>query len=305
MIPSTPASWAVTAVVGIAALPEGQWQATSQVDGPKLKSWSSFIGIVTAIVGNVFISIALNLQRYAHIRLDRELRKGLKCEEHGGTRDQAETKSRTDHNPLQGGVSSPSDQPTDAALVSDGDTHGESHEADEGTPLISHHKKHSLLDKMRTRQRTSESPPATDPSQRTYLSSRIWWAGIILMTIGETGNFIAYGFAPASIVSPLGVVALISNCVIAPIMLKEEFRRQDLLGVLVAIAGAVTVVLSAKTSERKLGPHEVWHAITQWEFEVYLTVTAGLILAGLWASNKYGGRTSLIDLGLVALFGEI
>ena len=29
------------------------------------------------------------------------------------------------------------------------------------------------------------------------------------MTIGEAGNFLAYGFAPASIVSPLGVVALV------------------------------------------------------------------------------------------------
>jgi hypothetical protein len=36
------------------------------------ESWSSLIGIITAIVGNVLISFALNMQRYAHIRLDRE-----------------------------------------------------------------------------------------------------------------------------------------------------------------------------------------------------------------------------------------
>lgn len=90
------------------------------------------------------------------------------------------------------------------------------------------------------------------------------------MTIGEAGNFIAYGFAPASIVSPLGVVALISNCVIAPFMLKERFRRRDLAGVLVAVAGAVSVVLSAETSETKMGPKDIWEAITRWEFELYL-----------------------------------
>ena len=36
------------------------------------EDWSSLIGIVTAIVGNVLISFALNTQRYAHLRLSKE-----------------------------------------------------------------------------------------------------------------------------------------------------------------------------------------------------------------------------------------
>jgi hypothetical protein len=71
------------------------------------------------------------------------------------------------------------------------------------------------------------------------------WLGFTLMNIGEMGNFISYGFAPASVVAPLGTVstlitfyrtvhaptriaskfALIANCVFAPIMLKESFRK--------------------------------------------------------------------------------
>jgi len=123
------------------------------------------------------------------------------------------------------------------------------------------------------------------------------------MTIGEAGNFLAYGFAPASIVSPLGVVALISNCVIAPIMLKEQFRLRDFWGVVVAVAGAVTVVLSAKQQEKKLGAHEILDAVTTTEFEVYMGVTIVLIGGLIWASPKYGNKTILIDLGLVGLFG--
>lgn len=123
------------------------------------------------------------------------------------------------------------------------------------------------------------------------------------MAIGETGNFLAYAFAPASIVSPLGVVALISNCVIAPIMLKEKFRMRDFWGVLVAVGGAVTVVLSAKQEEKRLGPHEVLDAITRLEFEIYMLVTAVLIATLIWASNRFGDKTIFIDLGLVGLFG--
>lgn len=72
------------------------------------------------------------------------------------------------------------------------------------------------------------------------------------MSIGECGNFLAYGFAPASIVSPLGVVALVSNCVIAPVILKEPLRRRDIVGVIVSILGAVTVVWSAEKEETRV-----------------------------------------------------
>jgi len=138
----------------------------------------------------------------------------------------------------------------------------------------------------------------------TYLKSPYWWGGIVLMTVGEIGNFLAYGFAPASIVSPLGVVALVSNCVIAPIMLKEKFRQRDFWGVVVAIAGAVTVVLSAKQEEKKLGPHEILDAVTRTEFEVYVGITVFLMAILLWASPRYGKKTILVDLGLVGLFGK-
>jgi hypothetical protein len=33
-----------------------------------------------------------------------------------------------------------------------------------------------------------------------------WWIGFVCMGAGEIGNFIAYGMAPASLVSPLGAV---------------------------------------------------------------------------------------------------
>jgi len=61
------------------------------------------------------------------------------------------------------------------------------------------------------------------------------------MNVGETGNFISYAFAPASVVAPLGTVidfrpsyqrdltrlqfALIANCLFAPLLLHERLRR--------------------------------------------------------------------------------
>jgi magnesium transporter len=268
--------------------------------GSQLRQWSSLIGIVTAIVGNILISFALNIQRYAHIRIERETRARRpipngNCKvlpkntrNYGTTaqEDVAEERAR-----LNAEAPGPGSKPNGKhTLIDDG-------EDDERRPLkTSFASDDTLADH-------EKDGDGDDEYRKSYLKSLYWWLGITLMTVGEVGNFLAYGFAPASIVSPLGVVALISNCVIAPFMLKERFRKRDAWGVLVAIGGAVIVVLSAKQSETKMGPDDLWEAIKRWEFLTYIGITALVIIALMVASPKYGGRTVLIDLGLVGLFG--
>lgn len=266
-----------------------------------LGNWSSFIGIVTAIVGNVLIALALNVQRYAHIRLHRErkrvrelARQALKNAKNGGGA------PRGGYGSLDDGAAAPGNH--GAGVVNDGHGDGDSDEGDgaqESDPLTRSFRSGD----SRWSDENSEDGGSMPKAPSTYLKSPYWWLGQILITVGEMGNFLAYGFAPASIVSPLGVVALISNCVIAPLFFKERFRSRDFWGVLIAVGGAVTVVFSADTQETKLDPHAVWEHITSTAFEIYMGVTGGLILLLMWLSPKYGNRTILIDLGLVGLFG--
>ncbi|OAQ83895.1 hypothetical protein VFPBJ_02662 [Purpureocillium lilacinum] len=271
--------------------------------GEVLKNWSSLIGIVTAIVGNVLIALALNVQRYAHTRLHKE-------------RVRVRQRARAALKRAQSGSSSAgANAGTYGAIGADGAGRGNGHasavvahrtngghDPDDGhgdhetDPLAASFQSSSTTD-------VENGPDPTAQAASTYLKSPYWWLGQILITLGETGNFLAYGFAPASIVSPLGVVALVSNCIIAPVMFHERFRARDFWGVVIAVAGVVTVVLSANQEETKLEPHDVWDAITTMEFEIYMGVTVLLILVLMWASPRYGRRTILIDLGLVGLFG--
>ncbi|TNN42640.1 NIPA-like protein 2 [Liparis tanakae] len=46
---------------------------------------------------------------------------------------------------------------------------------------------------------------------KPYYTSVVWWCGVALMGVGELGNFAAYGFAPASLIAPLGCVAVIGR----------------------------------------------------------------------------------------------
>ena len=258
--------------------------------------WSSLIGIVTAIVGNILISFALNTQRYAHMRLgqDREQQQEKQKAQQRkiapprayGTQQSEVAERRAKKNANAEGVYTLEERP----------------EESEEDPLIPQIDSRKASTSSSSTVRPSEKQDG-EQKEKSYLKSPIWWVGISLMTVGEAGNFLAYGFAPASIVSPLGVVALISNCLIAPLLLHEQFRWRDGLGVVIAVAGCVTIVLSASDSNPKLDPDSIWHLITRWEFETYLGVTIVLIVLLVVASNKFGDRTILIDLGLVALFG--
>lgn len=246
-----------------------------------MHEWSSLIGIITALCGNVLISLALNIQRYAHIRIAREWEqdknrgRGFANGTHVGLRGRS---------PVQYRDSEQDDF--------------EPYRDDDGDDTERRNTGSS------SRATSTGSKDGANGNRKSYLKSPYWWVGIVLMVVGEMGNFMAYGFAPASIVSPLGVVALISNCIIAPCLLKEKFRKRDLWGVIVSVAGAVVVVLSAKSSEEQIGPGEIWASITRWEFELYLGLTTSLIIGLMWASHQYGSRSILIDVGLVALFGK-
>ncbi|ORY63580.1 magnesium transporter NIPA-domain-containing protein [Pseudomassariella vexata] len=249
----------------------------------KIGQWSSLIGIITAIVGNVLIALALNVQRYSHVQLHKR-RNEARERAKEATRRLQHNDGRNSYGSL--GVSSEAYR---------GDGLDDDDNAPESRPLNPSFQ--------------SSDSGCTEGSEddfkvsSNYLKSPSWWLGQFLMTVGEMGNFLAYGFAPASIVSPLGVVALISNCVIAPLFFGERFRKRDFWGVIIAVAGAVTVVLSAKQEETKLEPHDVWDAITTTAFEVYLGATIAFIIILMWASPRYGHRTILIDIGLVGLFG--
>lgn len=268
--------------------------------GDTLQEWSSLIGIITAIVGNVLIALALNVQRYAHIRLHKEQRRvRLRARE-------ALKRAQNNHH-LGGSYGTISDE-SNGRSNGHGRAAGFSGEGGHDDEENANHNNEAgpLMDSFRSD--SSDELEGVDGHGKvasTYLKSPYWWLGQVLITLGEMGNFLAYGFAPASIVSPLGVVALISNCIIAPAMFHEPFRQRDFWGVVIAVSGVVTVVLSARQEETKLNPHDVWDAITSLAFEIYMGVTILLIIILMWASERYGRRTILIDLGLVGLFGKL
>jgi magnesium transporter len=85
-------------------------------------------------------------------------------------------------------------------------------------------------------------------SQVSYLKLPLWWVSVLTMAGGEVGNFLAYGYAPATIVSPLGAVSVIFNAILSKFFLHEANTWSQYLGVVFALGGSVGVVLGAPYS---------------------------------------------------------
>ncbi|KAK9894980.1 DUF803-domain-containing protein [Cystobasidium minutum MCA 4210] len=160
--------------------------------------------------------------------------------------------------------------------------------------------------KQRARETADGADKHAAKSEENVYASKLWWLGLCLMALGELGNFTSYAFAPASVVAPLGTVALIANCFIAPLMLHERFRKKDIVGIGFSIIGAVTIVLSAKSENKSLTPHQFIRAVSQPAFIVYASVSVGLtlILIGL-SRTRAGDKYLAIDILICALCGGL
>ncbi|XP_072018078.1 NIPA-like protein 2 isoform X2 [Amphiura filiformis] len=125
---------------------------------------------------------------------------------------------------------------------------------------------------------SSNSDQSSFFQQNKYLKSRMWWCGITLMILGEVGNFMAYGFAPASVVAPLGTTTVVANTYIAVFFLGEHFRCQDALGTAVIVVGAFLIVMFSTHDEVRLNAVEIVNHLGHWPFLVYVVIEIGLFI---------------------------
>jgi drug/metabolite transporter (DMT)-like permease len=100
------------------------------------------------------------------------------------------------------------------------------------------------------------SGPDGKPLKR-YTALPLFWVGAVLGTVGEFGNVLAYGMAPACVVSVVGSVGVLANEVFAVVFLKEPLRRRDVLGLVRIVAGVVLVVVAIPKASEHLDVHEL------------------------------------------------
>ncbi|GAA5889119.1 hypothetical protein JCM16303_000106 [Sporobolomyces ruberrimus] len=271
---------------------------------------SSLIGVGIAVLANCLISAGLNVERLAHIkRAHPRNRSGEK-----------KHRKRSDSN-LRNPLGRPQ-QPTEhspliivAPTTSSNKVPPPNYSRSLSDPLTSANPplllsipapprrtpSHLSTRSTRSTSSHSHSRPRTD---KGFLRSPLWIGGFFLINLGEVGNFLAYGFAPTSLVAPLGMTALVANVFLAPAIVGEPFRRKDLVGIAISILGGATVVYASRSNDKKITPHHLVQSLKQPLFLAYsLTSLVLMSLLTYLSQTRLGDKYVLIDLGLCALAG--
>ena len=77
-----------------------------------------------------------------------------------------------------------------------------------------------------------------------FVTLPMWWAATLLNVVAEVFNLLALGYAPATLVTPLGCLTVVFNAIASRVLLGEPFFRRDALGILAIFIGVICVVWS-------------------------------------------------------------
>jgi len=137
---------------------------------------------------------------------------------------------------------------------------------------------------------------ALGAARKPYTSLPVWWFGLALNTFGEIGNLIAYGYAEATVVTPIGAVGVIFGAIIATFVLKEPFSKTDFIGFLFVVGGVILIVYS-KGTEAVIEPtveeaiHDYFGTI---QGIVYFIVVICCTILLLSVADKHGRKYVIV-----------
>ncbi|PPD86233.1 hypothetical protein GOBAR_DD16820 [Gossypium barbadense] len=139
----------------------------------------------------------------------------------------------------------------------------------------------------------------------TYLLEPLWWAGMITI-MGEIANFVAYIYAPAVLVTPLGALSIIVSACLAHFLLNERIQKMGIVGCVSCIVGSVVIVIHAPQEHTPSSVQDIWTLATQPAFLVYVVATLSAVLALVLHFEPHYGQTNiLVYLGICSLMGSL
>ncbi|TKC41567.1 hypothetical protein EI555_015690, partial [Monodon monoceros] len=137
----------------------------------------------------------------------------------------------------------------------------------------------------RRNQKYSHLQLAHQEHPRPYFKSVLWWSGVILMAVGETGNFAAYGFAPITLIAPLGCMSV--------------------TGMTLAFAGTYLLVNFAPNITQDISARTVQYSFVGWQFMTYGILEILIFCILLYFHKRKGMKHIVILLTLVALLASL
>lgn len=129
---------------------------------------------------------------------------------------------------------------------------------------------------------------------------------MVTMIVGEIANFVAYMYAPAVLVTPLGALSIIVSAVLAHFLLKEKLQKMGMLGCLICILGSTIIVLHAPQEMSLSSVQQIWKLAIQPAFLMYTTSAIAITLfLVLYCAPRYGQSNILVYIGICSIVGSL
>ncbi|MPC29769.1 Magnesium transporter NIPA2 [Portunus trituberculatus] len=138
-----------------------------------------------------------------------------------------------------------------------------------------------------------------------YLRLPKWWLGISLMALGELTNFVAYIFAPAILVTPLGVFSIVCTAALSPYFLKERLGKLGKLGCVLVLVGCVVVTLCGPKDREIASMEELQSQLLHPGFLVYAGLVVLVSAFFMALVPRYGHRYVLLYITICSSFGSL
>ncbi|PNT70927.1 hypothetical protein BRADI_2g20020v3 [Brachypodium distachyon] len=140
----------------------------------------------------------------------------------------------------------------------------------------------------------------------SYLLEPLWWVGMITMIVGEVANFVAYAFAPAVLVTPLGALSIIVSAVLAHFILNERLHALGILGCVMCIAGSMVIVIHAPQEQEITSVKEIWIMATQPSFLLYVASVVLVVSVLVFHFSPLCGQSNvLVYTAICSLMGSL
>lgn len=140
-----------------------------------------------------------------------------------------------------------------------------------------------------------ESSERAASEKRAYVSQPLWLIGLTTLIIGSVGDFAALGFAPQSLMTPVGGFTLVCNAVFAHYFLAERLTKKDKIGTMNIIVGIIVLATFGAKSNTSYTVAELMRMYATGAFVAYVLAVAiavGLFYYCYWRGAKRGTTRS-------------
>ena len=124
--------------------------------------------------------------------------------------------------------------------------------------------------------------------------------GIFLSTSCGIVDVISFGYASQTLLAPLGVVTLVVNLILAPVMHGEAVAFADGASTLIIVLGVVLCVTSGNSDEQSYSLDDLRHLASSPSFHMLVVVTGALFAvlgAHVWLGEA-NGREAQLSTGI-------